>query len=241
MFLGSFVNVCIYRLPINKQIIVGRSFCPKCKKKINWFDNIPLISFIFLFAKCRKCKKEISIKYFFVELISGIIFLYLFLNYDNFLEVIFLQTIFLILLIIFFIDLKYFIIPDSLNYTLIFLGFIKNYLSNFSSNFFTYDIYQSIIGGLFGFLLIWLIIFIYKKLKKIEAMGLGDAKFLAAVGVFFGWQSIWSILFVASVVGIIVILPSLLKNKRNLKSTIPFGPYLVISSIIYYNFGNLIM
>ena len=109
MILGSFANVCIYRLPLNKQIVTGRSFCPKCKKKINWYDNIPLISFILLEGKCRKCKKEISIKYLLVELISGISFVFIFLDYNNYLEIAFLQVLVIIFLIIFFIDLKHFI------------------------------------------------------------------------------------------------------------------------------------
>ena len=135
MIIGSFANVCIYRLPLSQQIISGRSFCPRCKKKIFWYDNIPLVSFILLGGKCRKCKKEISIKYFLVELISGISLVYLFLNYSNHFEVIFLQTLVIIFLLVFFIDLKHFIIPDVLNFTLIGLGILKNFITNFQSNF----------------------------------------------------------------------------------------------------------
>ena len=159
LIFGSFANVCIYRLPLDKQIISGRSFCPSCNKKIDWFDNIPLISFILLVGKCRKCKKEISIKYFLVELISGISFVYLFLNYNNYFEVIFLQTLIIIFLIVFFIDLKHFIIPDLLNFTLMGLAILKNFIPNFQSNF-TYDLNQSIVGGIIGYSIIWLIIYL---------------------------------------------------------------------------------
>ena len=192
LILGSFANVCIYRLPLNKQIIFGRSFCPNCKKKIIWYDNIPLISFILLRGKCRKCNKEISIKYLLVELISGISFVYLFLNYNNYFEIIFLQTLVIILLIILFIDLKYLIIPDVLNFTLIGLAILKNFIPNFQSNF-TYDLNQSIIGGIVGYSIIWLIIFLYKKIKNIEAMGFGDAKLMTGIGLFFGWQAVFCI------------------------------------------------
>ena len=94
--LGSFANVCIYRLPKNKQIISGRSFCPKCKKKIIWYDNLPLISFLFLSGKCRKCNKVISPRYFIVELITGFIFLLIYLTSDNLSSIIFLSILSLI-------------------------------------------------------------------------------------------------------------------------------------------------
>ena len=90
---GSFANVCIYRLPKNKQIVSGRSFCPRCKKKLNWFDNLPLISFLFLSGKCRKCKKIIPLRYLIVEIITGITFLLIYINFNNFLiELFFYQS-----------------------------------------------------------------------------------------------------------------------------------------------------
>tara|TARA_B100001250_G_scaffold25581_1_gene21182 strand:- start:2046 stop:2642 length:597 start_codon:yes stop_codon:yes gene_type:complete len=184
-------------------------------------------------GKCRKCKKEISIKYLLVELISGISFVYLFLNYNNYFEAIFLQTLVIIFLIVFFIDLKHFIIPDVLNFTLIGLAILKNFIPNFQSNF-TYDLGQSIIGGILGYSIIWFIIFFYKKIKNVEAMGFGDAKLMAAIGFLFGWEPVFFILFLSAILGLISVIPSLLNNSKNFKTKIPFGPYIVISSIIYY-------
>ena len=240
MILGSFANVCIYRLPLNKQIIFGRSLCPNCKKKIIWYDNIPLISFILLGGKCRKCKKEISIKYLLVELVSGISFVFIFLNYNNYLEIVFLQVLVIIFLIIFFIDLKHFIIPDSVNFSLIILAIVKNFFSNFSSNF-IYDINQSIVGGILGYFVIWIIIFLYKKIKNLDAMGLGDAKLMAGIGLLFGWKSIPFVLFVSAIIGLISVIPSLINRTKNLRTEIPFGPYILISAIIYYFTGNLLL
>ena len=240
MILGSFANVCIYRLPLNKQIVTGRSFCPKCKKKINWYDNIPLISFILLEGKCRKCKKEISIKYLLVELISGISFVFIFLNYNNYLEIAFLQVLVIIFLIIFFIDIKHFIIHDSLNFSLIILAISKNFIPNFESNF-TYDLNQSIVGGILGYFVIWIIIFLYKKIKNLDAMGLGDAKLMAGIGLLFGWKSIPFVLFVSAIIGLISVIPSLINKTKNLRTEIPFGPYIIVSTIIYYFCGNLIL
>ena len=169
--LGSFANVCIYRLPKNKQIITGRSFCPKCKKIIKWFDNIPLISFLLLNGKCRKCHKPISLKYFIIELITGIGFLLIYLNFNNYPTIILLSVLFLLYLIIFFIDLKHFIIPDGLNFGIMALAIFKNFLPNFNTSF-IHDINQSIIGGIVGYLSIWIIIYLYRVIKKIEGMGL---------------------------------------------------------------------
>lgn len=238
--LGSFSNVCIYRLPLNKQFITGRSFCPKCNKKINWYDNLPLLSYINLNGKCRNCKTKISFNYFLVELISGVCALYIFLNYNNLYEIIFLQLLVIVFLIIYFVDLKHFIIPDILNFSLIFLAFFKNFMSEFESNF-IFDLNDSIIGGLLGYLIIWIIIFFYKKLKNIEAMGLGDAKLMAGIGLLFGWHSVFIILFISALLGLIYSLPDLIKNTKNLKTKIPFGPFIILSTIIYYFYGGFMM
>ena len=236
---GSFANVCIYRFPINKGVISGRSFCPNCKKKINWTENIPLLSFLILKGKCKNCKKKISFQYFLVEVLVGGSFIFTYINYINYYEIIFLNIFALIFIIIFFIDLKHFIIPDLLTFSLIFLSLIKNFFLNFKSPF-TFSLIDSIVGGLFGFLIIWLIIYIYKKLKGIEAMGLGDAKFMIIVGLLFGWKSIPAVIFYASIIALITFLPALLSKTKNLKTIVPFGPFLIISTLIYYFSGNLL-
>ena len=225
--LGSFANVCIYRLPKNKQIISGRSFCPKCKKKINWYDNLPIISFLFLSGKCRKCKKVIPLRYLIVELITGISFLLIYLNFENLYTIIFLSILSLILIMIFFIDLENFIIPDSLNFIIMGLALLKNFLPNFDTSL-IHEINQSIIGGMVGYLSIWLIIYLYKTFKKIDGMGFGDAKLMAGIGLLFGWQSIPFILFVSSILGLIFVVPSLIKKQKTMRTEIPFGPFIIV-------------
>ena len=237
--LGSFANVCIYRLPKNKQTITGRSFCPKCKKTIRWFDNIPLISFLLLNGKCRKCHKPIPLRYFIVELITGIGFLLIYLNFNNYPTIIFLSVLFILYLIVFFIDLKHFIIPDSLNFSIIILAIFKNFLPNFNTSF-IHDINQSIIGGMVGYLSIWIIIYLYRVIKKVEGMGLGDAKLMAGIGLLFGWQSIPFVLFVSSALGLISVIPSLINKKKNLRSEIPFGPFIITACFIYFICGDFL-
>ena len=235
--LGSFANVCIHRLPKNKQVIIGRSFCPKCKKKINWYDNLPLFSFLILKMKCRNCNKKISPRYFIVELLTGITFLIIFLSFNSLVTLIFLCVLSLILIMIFFIDLENFIIPDVLNFSIMFLALLKNFLPNLNTSF-VQEINQSIIGGIVGYLSIWIIIFLYKTIKKIDGMGLGDAKLIAGIGLLFGWQSIPFVLFISSVLGLIFVIPSLLNKKKNMRSEIPFGPFIIAAGIVYFTFGD---
>jgi leader peptidase (prepilin peptidase) / N-methyltransferase len=237
--LGSFANVCIYRLPKNKQIISGRSFCPKCKKKIDWYDNLPLISFLFLNGKCRKCNKVISPRYFIVELIIGFIFLLIYLTSDNLSSIIFLSILSLIFVIIFFIDLENFIIPDGLNFSVMALGLLKNFIPNFNTSL-IHEINQSIIGGIVGYVSIWLIIFLYKTIKKIDGMGLGDAKLMAGIGLLFGWQSIPFVLFVSSILGLIFVVPSLIKKQKTMRTEIPFGPFIIVACVIYFAYGDFL-
>ena len=222
-----------------KQVLFGRSFCPKCKKKIKWFDNIPLISFLSLDGKCRACKKKISPQYFFVELVSGLSFLMIFLNYDNYYASFLLAILLLIYLVIFFIDLKHFIIPDVLNYGIIIVAFLKNFLPDLNLSFIQ-DIKLSLMGGIAGFFSIWIIIYLYKTFKKTEGMGLGDAKLMAGIGLLFGWQSIPFVLFLAAVLGLLMVMPSLVEKKKSLKSQIPFGPYIIAAGVIYFLYGDVL-
>ena len=231
---GSFANVCIYRLPLDKGVVSGRSYCPKCKKKITWYDNIPIISYLLILGKCRKCKKKISLQYPIVELITIITFLIIYSIYGVTTATVLLIILFLTFIIIFFIDLKHFIIPNSLTFPMMILGFIKSFDPNLNSLFPNYV--NSLIGGIFGYGIIWSIIFFYKLVRNKEGMGLGDAKLLAVIGFWFGWISIPFVIFSSSIVALILVIPSLLNKSRKFSSQIPFGPYIVIGCILYVIF-----
>lgn len=236
---GSFANVCIYRMPKEQSVVWKGSYCFKCKKNIAWYDNIPLFSYFHLFGKCRKCKKSIPLQYFLVEFIAAISFLIFYSLFGISTLTLYFMIFGIISIIIIFIDLKHFIIPDSLNFILIFVGIAKVFDPTLQFSFLP-NIQQSLLGGLTGYGIIYLLIYFYYKIKKIEAMGLGDAKLLAALGCWFGWQSIFFILFFASVIALLLILPSLLRQTRTLKSKIPFGPYLLLGSITYLGLYNYI-
>jgi leader peptidase (prepilin peptidase)/N-methyltransferase len=231
---GSFANVCIYRLPLNKGVVSGRSYCPNCKKKIAWYDNIPIISYLLILAKCRKCKKKISFQYPLVELITIITFLAIYFIYGVTMTTILLVILFLIFIIIFFIDLKHFIIPNSLTFSMMVLGFVKSFDQNLISLFPNY--FNSLLGGILGYGIIWSIIFFYKLIRNKEGMGLGDAKLLAVIGFWFGWIAIPFVIFSSSIIALITVIPSLLNKSKKLSSEIPFGPYIIIGCILYIVF-----
>ena len=236
---GSFCNVCIYRLPLEKNIIKGRSFCPSCKEQIKWFDNIPFLSFIFLKGECRNCKSKIHLQYFFVELISATSFLLIYYLYGISITTLLLIILIIFFIIIFFIDLKHYIIPNELTFPLMLIGFIKSFDPNLNQSLFPNYI-NSLIGGFFGYSIIWLIIFFYKTLRKKEGMGLGDAKLIAVVGFWFGWFSIPFVIFISSMVALIFSIPSLIKKTRDMSTQIPFGPFIIIGCLIYVTFANQI-
>ena len=236
---GSFCNVCIYRIPQNKNVVKGRSFCPSCKNQIKWYDNIPFLSFIILKGKCRNCSNKISLQYFLVEFISAVSFVVFYSIYGISLTTLFLIILSIFFIIIFFIDLKHFIIPNTLTFPLMAIGFIKSFDPNLNTNIFP-NYLNSLLGGIIGYLIIWTIIYLYKKFRNIEGMGLGDAKLLSAIGFWFGWISLPFIIFISSLVALLVVAPSLVNKSKKMSSEIPFGPYIIIGCILFISFSNQI-
>jgi len=136
----------------------------------------------------------------------------------------------------FFIDLKHFIIPNVLTFSMMALGFVKSFDPNLNPMFPNYI--HSLIGGIFGYGIIWSIIFFYKQIRKKEGMGLGDAKLFAVIGFWFGWISIPFIIFLSSVIALISVVPDLMKNSKKMSTQIPFGPYIILGTIIYLVFQD---
>ncbi len=232
---GSFANVCIYRLPKEESVVTRGSHCPNCKKKINWFYNIPIFSYLYLQRKCKNCKKKISLQYLIVEIISTVSFPAIYYFFGFAIEALLLIFLFSIYIIIFFIDLKHYIIPNPLNYLLIISGFVKNFIPNLDEFFFS-NLISSIIGGIVGYGMILLIITSYKKIRKIDGMGFGDAKLFCAIGLWFGYQSVFIIIFLASIIALLIITPKLIRGKIKMKNQIPFGPFIILGNLIYIIF-----
>ncbi len=226
---GSFFNVLIYRTPRGISIIKPGSFCPYCQKKIRFYDNIPLISFLLLGGRCRFCKKSISLRYPIVELLTGFIFL---LSYEKFnfsLKAVLFLFLLSALLIIFFIDWEFQIIPDWLNYPGILFGFLFNI-----DKFPLFSLYGIIagIGSLLVLRLLWLL------LRKKEAIGGGDIKMAGFLGSYFGYKNVLFIIFLGAILGLIIFLILVAIRKRSIKDYIPFGSFLAISAAINFFFGE---
>lgn len=237
---GSFLNVCIYRLPREESIVKPRSRCPKCKKLIHWYDNIPLLSYIILRGKCRYCNTKIAFQYFIVELLTGLIFL-LFYNKFGFTIISLIYTVFVCgLIIATFVDFNFRIIPDEINLGGIVLAlvisFIYPYLHNTPNHLL--GLYRSFLGMVVGGGIIWITGIIGDFIFKKETMGGGDVKLLAMIGAFLGWKMAILTFFVSPVFGAVV---GIIIKLRTKSSLIAYGPYLSLGSVIVLFWGNNIL
>lgn len=235
LFIGSFLNVLIDRLPKNEPTIRGRSHCDKCKKTLKWHDLIPLLSFIFLNGKCRYCHTSLSFFYPVVELTTGVMFalvFYFFGIMNHELRIMDLgYYLFLVsgLIVIFFADLKYGIIPDKIIFPSIIVSLI--YLFFIHNSLFLIHILSAIGASLF-FLLLFLI-------TKRKGMGFGDVKFAFLMGLILGFPNIVVSLYIAFLTGAIVgCILILWRKKRIFGTAIPFGPFLVIGTLSAFFFGE---
>ncbi|MCM8778587.1 MAG: prepilin peptidase [Candidatus Omnitrophica bacterium] len=238
-FVGSFLNVCISRLPEGKSIIHPRSHCPHCKKTILWYDNLPLISYFLLGGRCRYCKTKISLRYFVVELLTAGLFLFLYLKYELSVKFFIYSLLFSNLIIATFIDFKFQIIPDVISVSGMFLGLLLSFvfptIHGVSSH--KLAVMDSLSGLLLGGGMIWLTGVLGKLIFKKEAMGFGDVKLMAMLGAFLGWKKIIFTFFLAPFLGLIFGIISLIKTKSHY---IPYGPFLSLASFVSLIWGEKI-
>lgn len=227
---GSFANVVIVRLPKNENVAIPRSHCPKCKKSIPWYLNIPIFSWVLLRGKCKECGEPISIRYPIVELLMGMFFAAIFYRYGWSISTIeyFLFTFAVVTSS--FIDLDHMILPDRFTLSGILIGLLGAAL-NPDRSFFD-SLLGVVIGG--GFLLG--IAYFYYFFRKIEGMGGGDIKLLAWIGAVCGVQSLLFVILASSLLGLLVGSLYMLRSKEGLKTGIPFGPYLSLAALIYIIF-----
>lgn len=229
---GSFLNVCILRLPAEQSVVSPPSRCPKCGNGVKWYDNIPIVSWLILRGKCRNCKNPISIQYPLIELATALIWAGMALRYGSELESVRAALFLTILLGIAMTDAREYIIPDEFSLGGLMLGL------GFSLMWGMPGLKVAAIGAAVGFAVLWLIAWLGKHAFKKEAMGGGDIKMMAMVGTFVGWTGVALTIFLGALVGTIVFLPLSLMGKKPL---VPFGIFLAVGAAISYLWGPAIV
>jgi len=237
---GSFLNVCIVRLPKDESIVNPPSHCPACKTRVPFYDNIPLFSYINLQGKCRFCDAKISARYFVVELLMAVLSVALLqrfgLGLAFFMSFVFVAA----LIVISFIDLDVRIVPDVISLPGIGLGLlvaIVNYFLLTDSSPILPSAVSSLLGIVVGGGFLLLVAWVYESLTGVEGMGGGDVKLLAMIGAFLGWPSIPVTLFLGSLAGSVVGLSFMAFKGFDRRYALPFAPFLCIGAIFHIFFG----
>jgi len=224
---GSFLNVCIARIPAGDSIVFPGSHCPVCGTPLIWYENIPIVSYCLLRGTCRSCHVRISPVYPVVEIITAAASLTLFMKFGPTLRfaVTFLFT--AALIVITFIDLKHQIIPDVIT-----LPGIPLFLA---SGVFIMELSfrDALIGCIVGGGSLFFVGFVYKLIKKQEGMGGGDVKLLAMIGGFLGWQSLLFVILISSLFGAVVGVAVMVYQRGSMQTAIPFGPFLSLAAVLY--------
>lgn len=238
--IGSFLNVCIYRLPLDQSVIRPRSRCPKCGTMVAWYDNIPVLSWLLLRGRCRHCGEPISIQYPLIELAVAAIWFASVWVYGLSFEAVSAATLCSLLLAILITDARHFIIPDEFSLGGLGMGLVLSFVTDIGP-------VQSVIGAAVGFGVLWLVKaagdFALKKGwiggeeitatlgadEPVTAMGGGDLKMMAMVGAFLGWRGVLLTIFLGALAGTLIYLPFMFRQKKPL---VAFGIYLALGAFI---------
>ncbi len=259
--IGSFLNVVIHRVPLEQSIVFPNSACPKCKNPIKPYDNFPILSWLLLRGKCRNCKNPISARYPAVELLNALAWILVLwaIGFTWFLPVALIFVSVMISLI--FIDAENMILPDVINFPLLFFAIIVRIIFAFvPDEFFPPDLkhaplnslsslpiwLNSLIGAFMGALVgggfLWLVGFVWEKLRGVEAMGFGDVKMMFAVGALLGWRLTFLTIFLGAFSGAIIGVFLLSRQKdKDFQTQIPFGIFLGIGAVLSLLFGEQII
>ena len=263
LMVGSFLNVVIYRLPImlerawkqecetylsasteqaeehenNETFNLAKpdSHCPACNAPVKVWQNIPVLSYLLLKGRCHACHTPISLRYPFVELITGILSaLVCYYFYPDIQAVLYALLFTWLLIALTGIDYDTYLLPDNITLPLIWLGLLANLFNTFT------DLPSAVIGAMAGYLVLWCVFWLFKLLTGKEGMGFGDFKLLAAIGVWLGWQALPLVIILSSLVGAVIGISLIIFSGREKSKPIPFGPYLAIAGWIALVWGDTI-
>ncbi len=259
---GSFLNVVIHRIPLGKSIVFPNSSCPSCQKEIRPYDNIPIFSWLVLGGKCRNCRSPISPRYPAVELLTAVLFVTVFwqVGFNPYLPVALVFVTAVVSLI--FIDAEHMILPNVITYPLLVFALVirvsypllfggRAYFSDLSVYPMTLldgqpiwfiSLLGALLGGLFGGGSLWLVGETWKRLRGVDAMGLGDVKMMFGVGALLGWRLTFLSIFIGALTGAVAGILIIARHKdKDFQAQIPFGIFLGIGSIVALLFGDLLI
>jgi leader peptidase (prepilin peptidase)/N-methyltransferase len=232
LLIGSFLNVCIVRLPAEQSVVTPRSRCPRCGKPVEWRDNIPVLSWLLLGGKCRGCQEPIGILYPLVELAVGVLWFLLAYHYGLSLDALRGAILGTLLLGIALTDAREYIIPNEFTWGGLALALVLSAADGLHA------VLLALLGAAVGFALLWLVGVVGRWVFKEEAMGGGDIKMMAMVGAFLGWQGVLLTIFLGALAGTAIFLPLALVGRRKL---VPFGVFLALGAGVTYLVGPAII
>jgi leader peptidase (prepilin peptidase)/N-methyltransferase len=254
---GSFLNVCIHRIPREQSVIKPRSRCPHCGHPIPWHRNIPLLSYVLLRGRCHDCGGRISPRYVLVELLVGVLFLLAWLKFDpepgtrplHLVPVSHWPLVPIYWLVMAglalgtFVDFEHLIIPDRVTLGGILAGLALSAAvpALHGAGTLREALWQSALGAAVGWALLWSVGILGTAVFRKEAMGFGDVKLLGAIGAFFGWKAVLFTVVLSSFFGAVVGLTLVLGGRKEMQSRIPFGPYLALAAVIWIAWGPALL
>jgi leader peptidase (prepilin peptidase) / N-methyltransferase len=253
LIIGSFLNVCILRIPSGKSIVMPSSACPKCGHLIRPYDNIPVISYLILSGKCRGCKTKISPMYPLVEFLTGVLFLACYYAFGISLETLKWATFSAIMIVLVFTDLRERILPDLVNFTGFGLGlllslfmkptdgtalWLSNRIFQFPPPAAVLSLMDALLGAAVGGGLLWLVSEAYFKLRGREGMGLGDVKMMLMAGAFLGAKRTLLTIMAGSILGSIIGIAVILARRKEADYELPFGTFLGAGALLVVFFGT---
>jgi len=235
LVIGSFLNVCIHRLPASQSIVHPRSRCPQCGHLIRVYDNIPVLSYLILRGRCRDCGARISLRYPVVELLSGAFAAMAVARFGLGWQALLMYALIAAFLVITFIDLDHRIIPDVITLPGIPIGLAASFGPGMISPL------ESLVGILAGGGSLFLVAWGYQLVTQREGMGGGDIKLLAMIGAFIGWKGVLLTIFIASLTGTLAGMALIFRRRGDMKLAVPFGPFLAVGAIAYLFMGPELM
>jgi leader peptidase (prepilin peptidase)/N-methyltransferase len=238
---GSFLNVVIHRYPIEESIVFPPSRCPNCGARIRWYDNVPILAYLWLLGRCRDCRLPISPRYPLVELANALFYLAIFLHTGPTPAFLFVAAFVSMIIVLIYIDAEIQILPDVVDLPGIAVGIVIGALALgdfYPALVLSSSIVDALVGGLFGAAVIVAVIGAYWLIRRVEGMGQGDIKMLAMIGAGLGWRAVPGVLLLAAVSGSLIGVPIALRSERGMQLPLPFGVFLGFGTLAVLFFGH---